>query len=690
MAPGINENIEFHSADEFTRSVKRKLSSSTRTGQACDRCKVRKIRCDGLPGGCSPCMQNRTECRTTDRISQRAMPRGYVENLEAKVGGLEVRVKELEASLALERSARGDHGGVNGGQKHDGSSLRSGGDTYNSTNGTKPGTMNGNRGIKILPQLRNSTCLGDDKVRGFRAGCYYLGSSSGASTLHSMRDTALSVLGVEIDLSDVDPADINNPGAEDGIGESYASCLSSMFGVNPKVPQDLELPSKAECMRCAEWFFAFSYSYLPIVHRQTFMKQLERLYDDRDYKPTPGVLVQVHMMVAICYWQTGTRRRSKECTEKLKKSYEHYHFSLTHFYQLLHSASLEDLQGLGLILQHIRSFRKPGACWFIARLVVSMAVELGLHRSSKKWRAPDHKIDYIEEEMRKRVWWCLYVIEVNLCAKLGRPVGITDGDCDIELPERIDDEYLTAEGYLPRPEGVEGCSFDVGIEMFKVIPLYIETNASLYSVARPNRDKYVDLVEQLEKRLIQWRGQVPKWISHDSTRVDHRYQALTLDIWFHEARILMRHPSLSLSPSPTFNKASVKMCVESSREILRLTDKLRKENSYLDATWYTITQQLLAALTILFSMWKKGEQEVTQEEIDQVKADMDLCEGIMGELGSLLGWYSHASPFSDLCTNIWLRYRLSKLIARHCPEINSGHTRVSLPTTKEQSTECHY
>lgn len=101
----------------------------------------------------------------------------------------------------------------------------------------------------------------------------------------------------------------------------------------------------------------------------------------------------------------------------------------------------------------------------------------------------------------------------------------------------------------------------------------------------------------------------------------------------------MRHPSLSLSPSPVFNRASVKMCVDSSREILRLTDKIRRENSYLDATWYTITVQLLAALTILFSMWKKGDQEVTQEEIDQVKADMDLCQVIMGDIGALLGEY---------------------------------------------------
>lgn len=191
------------------------------------------------------------------------------------MGGLEARVKELEASLALERSPRGDYA-TRTGPKREMSNIRNGGEMLGSSaNGTKPAPyMNGNRNMKIHSELRNSTCPGDDRIRGFRDGCYYLGLSSGASTIHSMRDSALSVLGVEIDLSDVDPTDTNHPGIEDGIGESYASCLSSMFNTNPKAPQNLELPSRAVCMGCAEWFFAFSYSYLPIVHRQTFMKQV--------------------------------------------------------------------------------------------------------------------------------------------------------------------------------------------------------------------------------------------------------------------------------------------------------------------------------------------------------------------------------------------------------------------------------
>ena len=98
----------------------------------------------------------------------------------------------------------------------------------------------------------------------------------------------------------------------------------------------------------------------------------------------------------------------------------------------------------------------------------------------------------------------------------------------------------------------------------------------------------------------------------------------------------MRHPSLDLSPSPSFTDVCIKVCVESSREILRLTDNLRKGNHYLDTTWYGATVQLLATLTILFSVWHKRDS-VKPDEVERVKADMDLCMEIMGDLGSLLG-----------------------------------------------------
>jgi hypothetical protein len=38
---GNGDGSGFVAGDEFTRVVKKRLSTSTRTGQACDRCKVR-------------------------------------------------------------------------------------------------------------------------------------------------------------------------------------------------------------------------------------------------------------------------------------------------------------------------------------------------------------------------------------------------------------------------------------------------------------------------------------------------------------------------------------------------------------------------------------------------------------------------------------------------------------------------
>lgn len=106
----------------------------------------------------------------------------------------------------------------------------------------------------------------------------------------------------------------------------------------------------------------------------------------------------------------------------------------------------------------------------------------------------------------------------------------------------------------------------------------------------------------------------------------------------------MRHPSIDLSPSPIFTRDCTEISVNSSRELLRLTDNLRRGNHYLDTTWYGATVQLLATLTILFSVWDK-RNTVTAEEIAEVQRDMDLCMDIMGDLGRLLGT-SHPSPSS--------------------------------------------
>lgn len=74
-------------------------SSQSRIAQACDRCRSKKIRCDGNRPCCTQCANVGFECKTSDKLSRRAFPRGYTESLEDRVRSLETEVRELKLLL---------------------------------------------------------------------------------------------------------------------------------------------------------------------------------------------------------------------------------------------------------------------------------------------------------------------------------------------------------------------------------------------------------------------------------------------------------------------------------------------------------------------------------------------------------------------------------------------------------------
>ena len=71
----------------------------SRIAQACDRCRSKKIRCDGIRPSCTQCTSVGFECKTSDKLSRRAFPRGYTESLEERVRLLEAEVRELKELL---------------------------------------------------------------------------------------------------------------------------------------------------------------------------------------------------------------------------------------------------------------------------------------------------------------------------------------------------------------------------------------------------------------------------------------------------------------------------------------------------------------------------------------------------------------------------------------------------------------
>lgn len=79
--------------------IKMGTGSQARVAQACDRCRSKKIRCDGKQPRCTSCASIGFECKTSDKLSRRAFPRGYTESLEQRVIALEASIHESEALI---------------------------------------------------------------------------------------------------------------------------------------------------------------------------------------------------------------------------------------------------------------------------------------------------------------------------------------------------------------------------------------------------------------------------------------------------------------------------------------------------------------------------------------------------------------------------------------------------------------
>ncbi|SCU78707.1 LAME_0A05446g1_1 [Lachancea meyersii CBS 8951] len=74
------------------------LSKNARLSQACDRCRMKKIKCDGAKPSCSACTKVGFKCRHSDMLSRRGTPKNYTESLEKEVVRLQKLLDETQNS----------------------------------------------------------------------------------------------------------------------------------------------------------------------------------------------------------------------------------------------------------------------------------------------------------------------------------------------------------------------------------------------------------------------------------------------------------------------------------------------------------------------------------------------------------------------------------------------------------------
>lgn len=483
----------------------------------------------------------------------------------------------------------------------------------------------------------------------------FIGSSSGVYFVNTVRrafaDADVRLSSVFQDRDNPSPEDCIVPDEDDGGSTTRrpgeASTAASRAPSPPPgaatphgsgVPADLGRPPPRDVARkLFMTYFQTWHRFFPFLHGPTLAKDIESLYSSSsDEEPSYSAATQgapdglalplARVIILQCLFNLASLQGDVElpAASRIGKPSS----VLSCLLGLAAKGDIISIQALfaaQLLLVARMSFRTA----VVVAGLLSRAIFLaGLHRCPVRYR----ELSADDCDIRKRLFWSIYVLDRFLSQALGHPLGIQDSDvdvCSLAGPE-LHHRHFLPHGPPDHPDGAasnvhpsqDASSAPRGDQ---------ETGGPASSGASQQRDRHLILYCQVEySRLLgralelfhksihvrsidpstvlslrtdmnAWWNSLPSelhdfgFVTETEKPSDNASQLFSAPAFFNllhnQLRLLIHRPWLSLEPSTAEFQSALQICIGSSREIIL---NMRKQRSagyalfwpgHLSAAW---------------------------------------------------------------------------------------------------------
>ncbi|KAM0255147.1 hypothetical protein ACHAQJ_006070 [Trichoderma viride] len=542
-------------------------SAQSRIAQACDRCRSKKIRCDGVRPTCSQCSSVGFECRTSDKLSRRAFPRGYTESLEERVRVLEGEVRELK-DLLDEKDEKIDMLSAMHGNSHGGPRRR--------PSVTSMATPVSPDGPKDSPTIKEDTfrvqatqlLLGVEN-----SDSYFMGSSSGRAFIASLKRKM---------------QDSGKP-CSDFTPDAFLHIQGSTPLVSEMTEQSSKVPPRLFSDRCVNVFFQEWAPLFPVLHKPTFLRIYEEFVNDPERVKGNYKLAQLYLVFSLA----GLSSEAPDMQQVAACEYQ--------WTKALDSLMLENtmntLQCLVLALLYCTVRADYRRLQHYKCVAVGLSHRLGLHQSQKRF-----SFGALTLETRKKVFWTLYALDAMTAAITGLPKLLKEEDVQAEYPSDTDDEYVTEKGFQPTLPG-EYTRISSALALFRATRILARILDRNYPAAA-NYDLSLQQMGAFEAELDGWYDDLPPHLrlnfaqgkpSRDVTGSRSPLLALT----YYYIRTLIYRPAVGSSLGP--KAASALMSIsESSKHIIQIAELLEERSMSFSFCMNKCDVLAMCALTLLY------------------------------------------------------------------------------------------
>ncbi|KAI0058762.1 hypothetical protein BV25DRAFT_1196308 [Artomyces pyxidatus] len=649
--------------------------------RACDRCRQKKIRCkfskslvhsspkfssgDGTqtPGSkCSHCVVSESTCVFTETTKKRGPPKRYVDSLESRLEKMEGLLSRLypdgdfSQEIDLEPWTRSYKPAEPERSKATNISPDSSSDTSSNTHALP--------GIPALPPGDDSETDDEDTdheydltqaemVKHLRQICInpnhrrFYGKSSGIRLLREALDLKSEVSGtVPITMRDALSRGERRPDF----------WLLHPWERERFAPQPITyvFPEPDLLASLVELYFQYIAPLIPLLHRPTFMQ---------------GLVEGRHLVDAgfagIVLLVCGTASRySDDPRVLLDEANGHFHSAGWKYFNqvplvgtsVLSAPGLHDLQITALAVLFLHGCSPPQACWSLCGIGLRLAQDVGAHR-----RRAYNAVPTVEDELWKRAFWVLYMLDIWMSSYLGRPCAISEETYDVDLPADCDDEYWENDDpslAFKQPAG-KTSTMAYFLNLIKVNLVHAYALRTIYSI---NKSKVAKgqggeqweqhVVADLDSALNNWLDAVPDHLRWDPTRenITHFLQSAALHASYYFVQITIHRPFIPSSRKPScLSFPSLAICANAARACSHVADAQRRRMPNATSPNFQLPS-FISGVILLLSLWgakRSGVHLDASREMQDVQKCMLLLESaesrwpVAGRLRDLLFDLTH-------------------------------------------------
>lgn len=461
----------------------------------------------------------------------------------------------------------------------------------------------------------------------------YLGSSSGLSFARLTQAVLKRLKSDQYPFAFESGASASPSQAEDSF-PTVDTAMSAMYAT-----ELLDLSaviSEEHALRLTDHYWQHNHTLYPFVRKVAFMDNIRRMYDGSD-DPTlrsHSWLYTMWMVLAI-----GSTARSSIMVDEESEPVQYFDRAMTHFEGALSFGATGALSAILLQVSY-SFFNKVGPnTWYLVGVGVRIAIGSGLHTAPSP---TVQKLPLDVQEYRKRLFFCLYMMDRVVSIALGRPFGIQDHDVEIEPFANVDDENILPDLILPQSQLRPSVA---------AVPLHIlalrKISGEIFEQVYSNRNRHLGgaerdmILQNIHQKLIDWRRGMPFPLPQSTSLMIPHFSSAWYDLNYYQ-HVLMAYRPSPLFPILTLEK--VGLIAEASTMFIAQVATMQRQKRYA-FNWLNLFTVFTATLTLIYSITAQPEPIPTY--LQRTNALNDLAT-----VSDLLSTFGRKFPSAFKCRDI--------------------------------------